>query len=45
MSNEDHDFVVQLNIERYSRLLASEKHKQKRTTLQKLLSEERAKQA
>jgi len=45
VSNEDHDFVVQRNIERYSRLLASEKDKQKRATLQKLLSEEQAKQA
>lgn len=44
MSNEDEDFVVLRNIDRFTRLLASEGNSEKRATLKILLQEERAKQ-
>lgn len=44
MSSDDDQFVVQRNMERFKRLLASEKDANKRGTLMQLLREEKAKQ-
>lgn len=43
MSKEYDDFLVQQNIDRFSRLLESEQNPKKRATLSQLLAEERAK--
>ena len=44
MSSDDDQFVVQRNMKRFKRLLASEKNANKRATLMQLLREEKAKQ-
>jgi len=43
MSKEYDDFLIQQNIDRFSRLLESEQDPKKRATLSQLLEEERAK--
>jgi hypothetical protein len=43
MSKEYDDFLVQQNIDRFTRLLEAEKNTEKRATLTQLLQEERAK--
>ena len=43
MSQEDQNFLVQRNIERFSRLLKAERDAERRSTLKQLLREEREK--
>ncbi len=44
MANENDEFLIQRNIDRFTRLLQSEEDANKRATLTQLLEEERAKQ-